>query len=125
MKTTIKIGIIVLVLLSLFSESSNAQYTSRKISKKQQAYTDSLKQVEYNYIFPIWGQKAYEQGFDIPYPLGIMTNFMWMKQGLIFDNFQLGIDRENGNDLPLAPVDFIEFGDNINTSYVTTVRPDI
>jgi len=124
MKTTIKIGMIALMLLSLFSQSSNAQYASRKLSKKQQAYTDSLKQVEYNYIFPIWGQKAYEQGFDIPYPVGIMANYIWMKQSLVFENFQLGILSENA-DIPLTDVDFLEFGENINTSYAVNVRPDI
>ena len=124
MKTSIKIGIVVLMLLSFFNESSEAQYASRKISKKQQAYTDSLKQVEYNYIFPIWGQKAYEQGFDIPYPVGIMGNFMWMKQSLIFEDFQLGILSENV-DIPLTDVDFLEFGENINTSYAVNIRPDI
>lgn len=124
MKTTIKIGMIILMLLSLFNESINAQYASRKLSKKQQAYTDSLKQVEYDYIFPIWGQKAYEQGFDIPYPVGIMGNFMWMKQSLVFEDFQLGILSENV-DIPLTDVDFLEFGENINTSYAVNVRPDI
>ncbi|MCP4485684.1 MAG: hypothetical protein GY823_14210, partial [Flavobacteriaceae bacterium] len=46
------------------------QYSSTMIKTKHQVYTDSLKQVEYNYIFPIFGQGAYEKGFDIPYPVG-------------------------------------------------------
>jgi len=62
-------------LLVILSSSADAQYASRKLSKKQQAYIDSLKQVEYNYIFPILGQKAYSNGFDIPYPVGLMGNF--------------------------------------------------
>ena len=124
MKIPIKIGIMVLTLLSFFNESSHAQYASRKISKKQQAYTDSLKQVEYNYIFPILGQQAYSQGFDIPYPAGLMANYIWMKQGIILENFQLGIQSENV-DLPMAPIDFIDFGYNTNTSYVVNFRPDL
>ena len=124
MKIPIKIGIMVLMLLSFFNESSHAQYASRKISKKQQAYTDSLKQVEYNYIFPILGQQAYSQGFDIPYPAGLMANYIWMKQGIILENFQLGIQSENV-DLPMAPIDFIDFGYNTNTSYVVNFRPDL
>jgi len=95
MKTPIQIGIMVLMLLSFFNESSYAQYSSRKISKKQQAYTDSLKQVEYNYIFPILGQQAYSRGFDIPYPAGLMANYIWMKQGIVIENFQLGVQSEN------------------------------
>jgi len=124
MKTSFKIGIIVIMMLSIYNESSDAQYTSRKISKKQQAYTDSLKQVEYNYIFPILGQQAYSRGFDIPYPAGLMANYIWMKQGIVIENFQMGI--QSGNvDLPMAPIDFIDFGYNTNTSYAVNFRPDI
>lgn len=111
-------------LLVILSSSADAQYASRKLSKRQQAYIDSLKQVEYNYIFPILGQKAYSNGFDIPYPVGLMGNFIWMKQNLVFENFQLGIKSDNV-DLPLTPVDFLEFGTTTNTSYATNFRPDI
>ena len=124
MKLPIQTGIMVLMLLSFFNESSNAQYASRKISKKQQAYTDSLKQVEYNYFFPILGQQAYSRGFDIPYPAGLMANYIWMKQGIVIENFQLGIQSENV-DLPMTPVDFIDFGYNTNTSYAVNFRPDL
>jgi len=124
MKTFIRAGLIVLVLLLVLNETTNAQYANRKVSKKQQAYTDSLKQVEYNYIFPILGQQTYSKGFDIPYPVGLMGNYIWMKQGIVMENMQLGIQSENV-DLPLAPIDFIDFGTNTNTSYAVNFRPDI
>lgn len=115
-----------LLILSLFflSYSASAQFATRRVSKKEQAYTDSLKQVKYDYLLPILGQKTYGAGFDIPYPVGIMGNYMWMKQGLLFDNMQLGLSTEGGLDIPLTPVDFIQFGDNSNTSYTVNVRPD-
>jgi len=124
MKNLIQTGIIVLMLLSFFNESSNAQFAKRKISKKQQSYTDSLKQVEYNYIFPILGQQAYRRGFDIPYPAGLMANYIWMKQGIVIENFQLGVQSENV-DIPMTPVDFIDFGYTTNTSYAVNFRPDL
>lgn len=102
----------------------NAQYSSKKVKSKYQAYNDSLKSYEYNYIFPIWGQGAYKKGFDIPYPAGIMGNYMWMRQTLIFDNMQLGLKTDNV-DIPLTDVDFIKFGENSNTSYSVNVRPDL
>ncbi len=99
----------------------SAQFATRKVSKKEQAYTDSLKQVDYKYIFPILGQKTYKAGFDIPYPVGIMTNNLWMNQGLLIDNFELGF-----NDSPLVPAEgLIGFGDNSNTSYSVNIRPDV
>ena len=100
------------------------QYASTRVKDKYQAYTDSLKQVEYNHIFPIWGQQAYSKGFDIPYPAGLMGNYMWMRQGIIIDNLQLGVKTDEV-DIPLTPVDFVEFGDNLNTSYSINVRPDL
>ena len=75
--------------LIFLSFAVNAQYASKKVLKKRQAYTDSIKQVKYDYIFPILGQKVYKAGFDIPYPLGIMGNFMIMDQGILIDNMQL------------------------------------
>ena len=119
-----KISIFTMLFFFLLSQSGMAQYSSKKIKSKFQVYTDSLKNVEYNYVFPIWGQGAYRQGFDIPYPIGVMTNFIWMDQGLIIDNMQLGL-KTDSLDIPMTAIDFIEFGDNRNTSYSFSVRPDV
>lgn len=110
--------------LIIFQINASGQYASKKVKSKYQVYTDSLKQVEYHYVFPIFGQKAYNRGFDIPYPAGIMGNFMWLKQGILINNLQLGLESDN-HDVPLTPVDFIEFGENTNTSYTVNLRPDL
>ncbi len=49
---------------------------------------------------------------------------MWIDQGIVIDNMQLGL-KTDANDIPLTPVDFIQFGDNANTSYTFNVRPDL
>ena len=120
----IKITLFFLVGLFLYTSNVHAQYVSTKVKTKHQIYTDSLKQVEYNYIFPFLGQGAYTKGFDIPYPVGLMGNYMWMEQGIAIDNLQLGLKTDN-LDIPLTDVNFIEFGKNTNTSYTFNVRPDI
>ena len=56
-------------------------------------YTDSLKQVKYDNVFPIWGQKAYNQGFDIPYPTGAIVNYFYVKQSVIVSNMQIVVLR--------------------------------
>ena len=124
MKTNLKAGIITLMMFFFFAESIHAQFATRKISKKQEAYTDSLKQVQYDYIFPIFGQQAYGRGFDIPYPVGLMGNYIWIKQGIVIENLQLGLQSENV-DIPLSQVDFIDFGYNTSTSSAVNFRPDI
>jgi len=107
------------------SITASSQFATRKVSKKEQAYTDSLKQVNYDYIFPVLGQKAYKAGFDIPYPIGIMANFIVMDQGLLMNNMQLGLTTDN-LDIPLTNVDnLITFGDNTNKSFAYNFRPDI
>jgi hypothetical protein len=108
----------------VFALGSQAQYANKKVRSKYQAYTDSLRQVEYDYVFPIWGQEAYRAGFDIPYPAGIMANYVWVDQGILIENLQLGYTGESV-DIPLTEVDFIEFGDNNNTSWSANVRPDL
>lgn len=120
----IKIILILIIGLVMYSNQVNAQYVSTKVNSKHQKYIDSLKQVEYNYIFPILGQAAYKKGFDIPYSAGAMVNYMWIDQGLLMDNLQLGLKTDE-QDIPLTQVDFIEFGENTNTSYTFNVRPDI
>jgi len=124
MKIFYKISILVIISLVLQGEISYAQYATKKVRSVHQVYTDSLKNVNYDYTFPILGQGAYSQGFDIPYPVGVMVNAMWMDQGLLLDNMQLGLLTDT-RDIPLTPVDFIGFGDNTNTSYSFNVRPDI
>ena len=116
--------LLTLIILVLLSNAANSQYATRKVSKKKQAYTDSIKQVNYAYKLPILGKKAYKAGFDIPYPVGIMGNYMWLDQGILINNMQLGLKTDT-REIPLTNVDdFIVFGDNLNTSYTVNVRPD-
>ena len=56
--------------------------------------------------------------------MGGMTNFICMDQGLRIDNLRLGLKTDN-QDIPLTEIDFIGFGENRNTSYSTSFRPDI
>lgn len=124
MKNYFKITIFTILITLFVIPSGFAQYSTKKVRSVHEAYTDSLKQVEYNYIFPIWGQKVYQKGFDIPYPVGFMANSVWMKQDLVFTNFQLGFKNEDV-DIPLTPAGFIEFGENSNNSQNYTFRPDV
>lgn len=118
----LKIFLFFIFLLGI--KSLSAQYATTKVRSKHQAYTDSLKQVKYDNILPIWGQKAYSKGFDIPYPTGAMINFVWVRQGLLIDNIALGLKTDN-TDIPLTEVDFIEFGNNYSDANTLLFRPDI
>lgn len=124
MSPIFKSSIVLFIIFFISAHFVQAQYATTKVKSVHQAYTDSLKQVEYDYIFPIWGQQAYKQGFDIPYPIGLMGNYLWMKQGIVLNDMQLGI-KTDSLDIPLTDVDFIKFGDSYNTSWTTNIRPDV
>lgn len=125
MKSFLKITIILAGNFLLLYSNAYSQFANTKVKSKHEAYTDSLKQVEYNYIFPFLGQGAYKKGFDIPYPAGGMFNYIWMKQNLVFENMQLGFTGTNG-EIPLTNVDdFVKFGENTNISQSFNVRPDL
>jgi hypothetical protein len=113
-----------LALLGL-SLALNAQSVARKhISDKHQHYYDSLKNMKYDRILPIWGDKVYKKGFDIPFPFGIMVNNFWGRQKMIIDNIHVGI---RDGDSTFGPVDLskvIEFSDVEAKVYNINIRAD-
>lgn len=117
---------IVMITLLLFvcATESFAQYSTVKVKSKHEQYRDSLKQTEYDRVFPFLGKGAYKKGFDIPYPMGIMTNYIWMTQSIVIDDLKLGIKTDN-RDIPMTEIDFVQFGDNTNSSYSFNARPDL
>ncbi|GGG59584.1 hypothetical protein [Bizionia arctica] len=116
--------IIICLMASFFGQTISAQVPTKEFSPRFEAYRDSLKQVKYDQVFPIWGQKAYAKGFDIPYPIGVMGNYVWMEQNISITNLQLGLETSDVN-IGLTPVDLIQFGENVNTSYSVNFRPDV
>lgn len=79
-----------------------------------QAERDSILK-DYDQIFPIWGRKAIEKGFDLPYPYGININYLYMNQGIDITN--LGLST---GDNPTQTIDFIKF--DRGESIVNTVN---
>jgi hypothetical protein len=81
---------------SLLITTSFAQNASIKhLSKKHQTYYDSLKNMNYDRMFPIWGSKVYKKGFDIPFPFGIMFNTFYCRQNIDISNINVGITTPN------------------------------
>ncbi len=67
-----------------------------------QAERDSIL-ATYHQIFPIWGRKAVERGFDLPTPLGFNIGAFTANQDLLISNLGLGFNA------PPQPVGFITF----------------
>ena len=47
-------------------------------------------------IFPIWGDKVREAGFQLPEPYGFMVNYYYQKSDITISNLKLGV---NGSQL--------------------------
>jgi hypothetical protein len=76
---------------------------------------------EYPYLLPIWGKKAVEKGFQLPYSAGIGVNYLWQESELVIDNLMVGFN--NG---PMYNLDeIIRFDKATATANAVNVRPDI
>jgi len=84
-----------------------------------QAERDSILK-DYDRIFPIWGRKAIERGFDLPRPFGIGLNAVWIDQNIDIENLQLSTDSD-----PLVPINAFQFGSNSASAYSETIRADL
>ncbi len=85
-----------------------------------EAERDSLLQ-DYDQIFPIWGKDVLKKGFDLPYPVGINANYIYMDQGINIDNLGLSF-----NDNPTVPMgDYIQFGDSRTVVNTVNARFDL
>ncbi len=112
-----RIVYILMVIIMVFATvESYAQNPDLKLS---QAERDSILK-DYDNIFPIWGRKVVEAGFDIPYPAGLNINGYYAQQPIEINNLQLGI----GN-FPMQEVGIVQFGDSESRVATYNFRPDL
>ncbi len=119
----IKISFTLFFMLHLFASIVvyGQVFSNMEVGKKNMEAIDSLKETEYPYILPIWGDKATKLGFDLPYSAGLGFNYIWQKSDLIIDNLQVGFN--NG---PLYNLDeIIRFNNATSELSGYNFRPDI
>lgn len=102
-----------------------AQNVSRKhTGDKHRHYYDSLMQMNYNRLFPIYGDRVYKKGFDIPFPFGIMVNNFYGRQDVDISNVKVGLRTA---DSTIGPVDMskvLQFGNVTAKAYNVNARID-
>ncbi|HEY4286599.1 MAG TPA: hypothetical protein VGN00_05825 [Puia sp.] len=114
-----------LVLFAVSTCATAQSVSSKHLSSRHKQYYDSLKNMQYDRVFPILGDKVYKKGFDIPFPFGIMINSFYGKQGINISDIRVGI---KGPDATLAPVDLskvIVFDKVDATAYNLNLRADM
>lgn len=113
------------LLFIAISMAAAAQSVSRKhISDKHQKYYDSLKNMNYDRVFPLMGDKVYKRGFDIPFPFGIMVNNFVGSQKMEISNIRVGIRSPDSTFGPVDLSQVIEFSDVEARAYNLNIRAD-
>jgi hypothetical protein len=102
--------------------SAEAQvYSNKVVGKKNAATIDSLKNSEYPYILPIWGEKATKRGFNLPYSAGLGINYLWQESDLLIDNLQVGFNNGPMHDLS----EIVRFDNAVSEAVGLNFRPDV
>ncbi|MEQ1586462.1 MAG: hypothetical protein ABL895_11320, partial [Cyclobacteriaceae bacterium] len=113
--------IFVAVITLPFKNSFAQVFTNKEVGKKNQALSDSLKQSDYPYALPIWGDKATKAGYSLPYSAGVSVQYFGQESLLIIDNLMVGFN--NG---PMYNLDgIVRFDEAKARASAATVRPDI
>ena len=109
------------VFISLSWSLSAQVYSNKVVGEKNEALIDSIKSTDYPYVLPIWGAKAAEKGFDLPYSAGLGLNYLWQESDIIIDNLLVGFN--NG---PMYNLDeIVRFDGATSRASGLNFRPDI
>jgi hypothetical protein len=113
---------LLLLIVIFLSVPTFAQvYTDKVVGKMNEAVKDSLKTAEYPYSLPIWGEKATQKGYNLPYSAGVSVNYFWQESDVVIDNLYVGFN--NGPQYNLDQI--IRFNDVVAQANAINIRPDI
>ncbi len=113
-----KKNIIILVLILVASVHTQGQYSQLQLG-------DTTKSA-YPYKFPILGAAAYDQGFDLPLPVGIMVNYFYANQGILIPDVAVGFSDGILPTIPLTDLTrIIDFEYVKSTVNSINIRPDL
>ncbi len=116
-----KISILIVLAVVLHSHAFAQVYSDKVVGSKHELLSDSLKTSEYPYILPIWGDKATQRGFDLPYSAGLNVNYLWQESDLTINNLLVGFN--NG---PLYNLDeVVRFNNATSSTQAVNFRPDV
>lgn len=87
---------LILTILLLISVTAvfGQNVSNKKTGVKHQEYVDSLKKIPYEWRLPILGSQVRKKGFDIPYPNGIMINYVVANQQVTLENLAVGMNPD-------------------------------
>ncbi|WP_205589264.1 hypothetical protein [Mesonia aquimarina] len=118
-------SLLVIIILSFFTFISSEKIQAQGFGKSDlpvyKKYYDSLKKMDYPYIFPILGKKAYKKGYDLPFAWGASGVYFTQRQEITINRTLIGFNGSSKVDIS----NFINFGPTIATTNAYTFRPDL
>jgi hypothetical protein len=117
--------LVIISLITFFQLDLSAQGSRKVTGKKYQEYIDSLKTMEYKQVFPIWGDKAYKRGYDIPFPYGVMLNYYMQDADVSISNLEVGFQTPDNTVGPIPLDSLVVFDVSSARSFAASFRPDI
>ncbi|WP_194776238.1 hypothetical protein [Pararhodonellum marinum] len=96
-------------------------FTNKEVGQRNLSRKDSLKNVEYPYSLPIWGAKATNAGYSLPYSAGLSVQYFWQESDIIIENLMVGFNNGQLHELD----EFVRFNKAVATASAVSVRPDI
>ncbi|GMQ30966.1 hypothetical protein [Algoriphagus confluentis] len=120
MKRSVFLVPLVFLILVTFKGFSQV-FTNKEVGKKKLDLIDSLKTADYPYALPIWGDKATQLGYSLPYSAGISVQYFGQRSDFIIEDLMVGFNDGRMFDLD----EVVRFDRAISTASAITVRPDI
>ena len=96
-------------------------FTNKEVGKKNAALADSLRNMEYPYILPIWGAKATKKGYNLPYSAGLSAQVFTSENSIIINNLSVGFNGGTMHNLD----GLVRFDETKALATAYTVRPDV
>ena len=99
----------------------NQVFSNKEAGKKNIDLIDSLKNSEYPYVLPIWGEKAHKAGFTLPLSAGISTQYVWQRSEVVIENLHAAINDGEMTDVS----EFARLDNTITKLDAVNIRPDV
>jgi hypothetical protein len=113
--------LILLIVVFLSVQTYSQVYTDKIVGKKNEAEKDSIMASKYPYSLPIWGEKATQKGYQLPYSAGVSVNYFWQESSIIINNLYVGFNNSQMVNLD----QIVRFNDAVSTANAMNVRPDV
>ncbi|WP_232825792.1 hypothetical protein [Algoriphagus litoralis] len=101
--------------------TSFSQGAQKIFNPLYEEYFDSLKNMDYPYVFPILGAGAAKRGYDLPFVWGASAIYFTQQQQILIESTSVGFGGSELVDIS----QFIKFGPTIATTNAYTFRPDV